>query len=253
MTIDETINKLNQMKLHDLAKSVRDMLETPADSQLSFEERLALLVDTEWTQRENRRIDRRLKQSRVSARALPEELVCDPARGIDRAVFRDLTTGGWIKSHLNVVILGPTGTGKSFVASTLVHAACRHGFRALFVRTPRLLEQLSIARAAAQYSVTLQQFAKLDLLVLDDFLLHPLTELERRDVLEVLEDRYGKSSTIITSQVPTKSWHEAIGDPTIADAICDRLVHNAHVLQLRGSSIRRQKALKPTRDPQPTD
>lgn len=209
-------------------------------------------MDTEWTQRENRRIDRRLKQSRVSARPAPEEIICDPTRGLDRAVFRSLTTGEWIKAKQNVIALGATGTGKSFVASALVHAACRTGFTALFVRTSRLLEDLSIARAAAKYSASLQQLARLDLLVLDDFLLHPLNEFERRDILEVLEDRYGKSSTIITTQLPTKSWHEAIGDPTIADAICDRLVHNAHVIQLRGSSGRQKKALKPTSTSFPT-
>jgi len=227
------------------------MLEMPPDRQLSFEDRLALLVDTEWTQRENRRIERRIKDSRISSRAAPEELVCDPARGLDRAVLRDLTAGNWIVGHLNVILHGATGTGKTFVASALVQAACRQGYRALFARTPRLLEELAIARASAQYSSTLQRFAKLDLLVLDDFLLHPLNEFERRDLLEILEDRYGKRSTIITSQLPPKSWHEAIGDPTIADAICDRLVHNAHVLQLRGSSIRRQKALKSSPVPQP--
>lgn len=239
------------MKLHGLAKSFREMLETPGDRQLSFEERLALLVDTEYMQRENRRVERRLKLSRVRVRSAPEEIVCDPARGLDRAVFRSLTTGEWIKAKQNVIASGPTRTGKSFVASALVHAACRHGFSSLFIRTSRLLEQLSIARASAKYSSSLQQLAKLDLLVLDDFLLHPLNELERRDILEVLEDRYGKTSTIITTQLPTKSWHEAIGDLTIADAICDRLVHNAHVLQLRGASGRRQKDLK--LPPQPTD
>lgn len=226
-------------------------MENPANRQLPFEDQVALLVDTEWTQRENRRIDRRLKQSRVSVRPAPEEIVCDPARGLDRAVFRSLTTGEWIKAKLNVIALGATGTGKSFVASALVHAACRIGFTALFVRTSRLLEQLSIARVSAKYSTSLQQLARLDLLVLDDFLLHPLNEFERRDILEVLEDRYGKSSTIVTTQLPIKSWHEAIGDPTIADAICDRLVHNAHVIQLRGSSGRQKKALKPTTDSHP--
>jgi DNA replication protein DnaC len=219
------------------------MLETPGDRQLSFEERLALLVDTEYMQRENRRVERRLKQSRVSVRSAPEEIVCDPARGLDRAVFRNLTTAEWIKAKQNVIALGPTGTGKSFVASALVHAACRHGFSSLFIRTSRLLEQLSIARASAKYSTSLQQFAKLDLLVLDDFLLHPLNELERRDILEVLEDRYGKTSTIITTQLPPKTWHETLADPTIADAICDRLIHNAHELWLRGPSIRKRKGI----------
>jgi DNA replication protein DnaC len=153
-----------------------------------------------------------------------------------------------VKSHHNLVILGATGVGKSFLASALAQAACRQGFRALFVRVSRLVEQLAIARASADYTATLARIAKIDVLVLDDFLLAPMTDIERR---EVLEDRYGKTSTVITSQLPTKSWHEALGDPTIADAICDRLVHNAHVLPLRGSSLRRQKGLKLQPDPQP--
>ena len=156
-----------------------------------------------------------------------------------------------MKSHHNVVILGATGVGKSFLASALAQAACRQGLRALFVRVSRLLEQLAIARASADYTATLARIAKIDVLVLDDFLLAPMTDIERRDLLEVLEDRYGKTSTVITSQLPTKSWHEALGDPTIADAICDRLVHNAHILPLRGSSMRRQKGLKPQPDPKP--
>jgi DNA replication protein DnaC len=165
--------------------------------------------------------------------------------------LRELTTCQWVRSHHNVVVLGPTGVGKSFLANALAQASCRQGFRALFVRVSRLLEQLAIARASADYNAALARIAKIDVLVLDDFLLAPLTDTERRDLLEVLEDRYGKTSTVITSQLPTKSWHEALGDPTIADAICDRLVHNSHILTLRGSSMRRQKGLKPQPDPQP--
>jgi DNA replication protein DnaC len=138
------------------------------------------------------------------------------------------------------------------LGNALAQSACRQGFRALFVRVPRLLEQLAIARTSGAYGSLLARIAKIDVLVLDDFLLAPMTDIERRDVLEVLEDRYGKTSTIITSQLPTKTWHEAIGDPTIADAICDRLVHNAHILSLRGPSMRRQKAVKPDHQPQPT-
>jgi DNA replication protein DnaC len=251
MTIDETIQKLTELKLHTLAKAVREMLQAPPDNQLSFEEKLALLVDREWTDRENRKVARRIKEARLSARAASDEILCDPARGLDRAQLRDLTSCQWVRSRHNVVVLGPTGIGKSFLANALAQEACRQGFRALFVRASRLLEQLAIARASADYNATLARIAKIDVLVLDDFLLAPLTDVERRDLLEVLEDRYGKTSTVITSQLPTKSWHEALGDPTIADAICDRLVHNAHVVTLRGSSLRRQKGLKPQPDPRP--
>jgi DNA replication protein DnaC len=251
MTNDETIHKLTEMKLHTLAKSLREMLALPPDKQLSFEERLALLVDQEWAERENRKFSRRIKEARLSTRAAPDEIICDAARGLERAQLRDLTTCQWVRSHHNIVVVGPTGVGKSFLANALAQEACRQGFRSLFVRVSRLLEQLSIARASADYNATLARIAKIDVLVLDDFLLAPLTDTERRDLLEVLEDRYGKTSTVITSQLPTKSWHEALGDPTIADAICDRIVHNSHVLSLRGSSLRRQKGLKPQPDPRP--
>lgn len=245
MTIDETINKLIDLKLHTLAKSLREMLEMPPDKQLTFEDQIGLLVDREWADRENRRVARRVKEARLSVRAAPEEILCDQARGLDRAELRSLTTCQWVRSHHNLVIVGATGVGKSFLANALAQGAIRQGFRALFVRVPRLLEQLAIARASADYSRTLERVAKIDVLILDDFLLAPMTDVERRDLLEVLEDRYGKSSTVLTSQLPTKTWHEALGEPSIADAICDRLVHNAHVLTLKGPSIRRQKGLKP--------
>ncbi len=217
----------------------------PPSKQLSFEDKLGLLVDREWAERDNRRVARRVKEARLSVRAAPEEVLCDATRGLDRAQVRELSTCQWVRSHHNLIVLGATGVGKSFLASALAQAAIRQGFRALFVRVPRLLEQLAIARASADYSATLERLARIDLLILDDFLLAPMTDVERRDLLEVLEDRYGRTSTVLTSQLPTKSWHEALGEPTIADAICDRLVHNAHVVTLRGTSIRRQKGLKP--------
>jgi DNA replication protein DnaC len=155
-----------------------------------------------------------------------------------------------VKSKHNVVIVGKTGVGKSYLGSALADAACRNGYRSLFLRVPRLLEEMALARAAGDYSSLLGRLSRIDVLVLDDFLLNPLTDVERRDLLEVLEDCYDRTSTVITTQVPTKTWHEALADPTIADAICDRLVHNAHVLKLGGPSIRRKKALQP--EPQPS-
>lgn len=251
MTLDETIQKLIDLKLHALAKSLREMMEMPPDRQLSFEDKLGLLVDQEWTSRENRRVSRRVQEAKLSVRAAPEEILCNSARGLEHNTLRDLTSYQWVRSHHNLLLLGATGVGKSFLASALANAAIRQGFRALFMRVPRLLEQLAIARASADYSAMLARLAKIDVLILDDFLLAPMTDVERRDLLEVLEDRYGKRSTVLTSQLPTKSWHESLGDPTIADAICDRLVHNAHVLTLRGSSMRRQKGLKPQPETQP--
>lgn len=251
MNNDETIQKLLRLKMPAFANAFREALESLPDNQITFAEQVGLLVDREWTDRENRKLERRLKDSRVSLQAAPDQIICDPARGLERTAWGDLRKCGWVRSKHNVIVLGPTGVGKSFIASALVQAACREGFRALFVRMPRLLEQLAIARNSAEYTSTLQRFAKIDVLVLDDFLLTPMTDLERRDLVELLEDRYGKTSTIMTTQLPTKSWHEAIGDPTIADAICDRVVHNAHIVSLRGSSMRRLKGFKsqPTTQP----
>jgi DNA replication protein DnaC len=248
---DETIQKLIEMKMPGFARAMREMLERPPDSHLTFEDRLGLLVDSEWADRENRKVARRIKEARLSVRAAPEEIACDASRGLDKGLLRELSSCQWVRAHLNVIAVGPTGVGKSFLSNALAQAAIRSGYRALFVRVPRLLEQLAIARASASYSSLLARIAKIDVLILDDFLLAPMTDAERRDLLEVLEDRYGKSSTIITSQLPTKTWHEALGDPTIADAICDRLVHNAHILSLRGQSMRRQKGLRTQPETQP--
>ncbi|HET9933374.1 MAG TPA: IS21-like element helper ATPase IstB [Polyangiaceae bacterium] len=224
-----------------MAEAFRQLLASPPEQQLSWEEKLGLLIDREWTDRENRRLARRLREAHLGVRASLEDVVCEPGRGIDKPQLRQLGSCQWVKAHQNVILLGPTGVGKSYLASALAEAACRRGARAFFMRVPRLTEELAVARASGAYGATLARFAKADVLVLDDFLLAPMKDSERRDLLEVLEDRYDKSSTIITSQLPTKTWHEALGDPTIADAICDRLVHNAHVVTLRGHSMRRRK------------
>jgi DNA replication protein DnaC len=229
-----------------MAKVLRELLETAPGNALSFEEKLGMLVDREWTDRDNRRLARRLKEAKLgTGRASLEDVVVEPARGIDKAAIRQLATCAWARSKQNVVIIGATGVGKSFLSAALAQAACRHGMRALFVRVPRIVEELAVARAAGTYAATLARIARVDVLVLDDLLLTPMKDTERRDLLELIEDRYDRCSTVITSQIPTKTWHEAFGDPTIADAICDRLVHNAHLLSLRGPSMRRKKALSP--------
>ena len=172
-----------------------------------------------------------------------EDVWCDPARGVDKAAVRALATCQWVSAKQNVIAIGATGVGKSYVGAALAQAACRNGYRALCTRVPRLVHELAIARADGSYVSMLQRIAQIHVLVLDDFLIAPLKDQERRDLLEVLEDRYGRSSTVVTSQVPTKNWHESLADPTLADAICDRLVHNAHVLSLRGPSGRKKKGL----------
>jgi DNA replication protein DnaC len=226
-----------------MAAMLREMATSPPTDDLSIDERIGMLVDREWGTRENKRLERLLKDARVPAGACVEDLVCDPARGVDKAHVRSLATCQWVRGKQNVIVLGATGVGKTFFGGALAQAACRQGFRALCIRTPRLLQRLAVARAEGAYSQELARIAKVGVLVLDDFLLAPMSDVERRDLLEVLEDRYDHCSTVITSQLPTKSWHQAIGDATIADAICDRLVHNAHVVALRGGSMRKKKAI----------
>jgi DNA replication protein DnaC len=245
MTDEETIHKLMNLRLATMAQAFRDLLTEAPGTQRTFSEKVALMVDREWTERENRRLERLLRAARLTINdATLENVWCDPARGVDKSVLRDLASCKWIRNKHNVIVVGKTGVGKSYLGAALAQAACRNGLRALCARVPRLLHELSISRADGTYTSLLARLAKLELLVLDDFLIAPLKETERRDLLEVLEDRYGCSSTVVTSQVPTKSWHETLADPTIADAICDRLVHNAHVIALKGPSGRERKGLQ---------
>lgn len=243
-TIEETLTKLTELRLTSMALAVRELMQTAPGHQLSFEEKLGLVVDREWTERDNRRLARRLKDAKLVTRASLDSVLCDPERGVDKSTIRQLATGKWIQAKHNVIIVGKTGVGKSYLGAALADSACRAGHRAVFFRVPRLLEELALARAAGEYGALLSKLSRVHVLVLDDFLLNPMTDAERRDLLEVIEDRYDRSSTVITTQVPTKTWHDALVDPTIADAICDRLVHNAHVLKLGGPSIRRNKALQ---------
>jgi DNA replication protein DnaC len=242
---EETIHKLNSMKLHAMARTLREVLEAAPSHDLSFEEKIGMIVDREWLDRDNRRLVRRIKDAKLPVDASLENVLCDPSRGTDKAIMRQLATCGWVRSKQNVIVVGATGCGKTFIGAALAQAACRQGLRSLCVRVPRLLHDLAVARADGTYSAELQRFARFDVLVLDDLLIGPLKDAERRDLLEVLEDRYDRLSTVITSQLPTKSWHEALGDPTIADAICDRLVHNAHLVALRGPSMRKKKGIVP--------
>jgi DNA replication protein DnaC len=244
MTDEETIQKLMSMRLVTMAQAFRDLLTQAPGSQMSFSELVALMVDREWTDRDNRKLARLMRAARLSVTdASLENVWCDPARGIDKSVIRELGTGKWIRNKQNVIVVGKTGVGKTFVGAALAQAACRNGMRALCTRVPRLLHELGIARADGSYASVLSRLARLDVLVLDDFLIGPLKDQERRDLVEILEDRYGKSSTVVTTQVPTKNWHERLADPTMADAICDRVIHNAHVLALRGPSLREKKGM----------
>jgi DNA replication protein DnaC len=245
MTDEETIQKLIDLKLTTMAQAFRDLLAEPPGNQRSFTEKIGAMVDREWTDRDNRRLERLLRAARLTiSEASLENVWCEPHRGLDKSVMRDLATCQWIRKKHNVIVVGKTGVGKSYLGAALAQAACRKGLRALCTRVPRLVHELAISRADGTYTSMLARLAKLDVLVLDDFLIAPLKDNERRDLLEVLEDRYGASSTVVTSQVPTKNWHEMLADPTIADAICDRLIHNAHVIALKGPSAREKKGLQ---------
>jgi DNA replication protein DnaC len=235
-----TYEKLAELRLHALARAWQGQQEDAAMAELAFDERLALLVDAEWLDRQNKRLTRALKEAklRISGACL-ENIDFAPERKLDKKRLRQLAPCQWVAAHQNVVITGATGAGKTFVACALAQQACRKGYRALYRRLPRLFDELRLARADGTYPRLLARFARIDVLVIDDWGLMALADLERRDLLEIMEDRYGLRSTIWTSQVPVDQWHDHVGDPTIADAICDRLLHNAHRIVLQGPSRRK--------------
>lgn len=244
MTDEETMQKLLEMRLRAMATTYHELqCESPND-ELSFTDKVGLMVDREWSDRENRKLTRLLRAAKLPMEASLEDVWCDKGRGLTKAKIRELAGDKWIRHHHNVIVIGKTGCGKSYLGAALAQAACRLGYRALYLRMPRLAHELAVSRGEGTYVNKLARLAKLDVLVLDDFLISPLKDVERRDLLEVLEDRYDRKSTVITSQLPTKNWHEMLSDPTIADAICDRLVHNSHVLALKGPSMRKKKGLK---------
>ncbi len=240
-----TMEQLQALKLAALAAAWTAQQQDATVSQLSFDERFGLLVEAEWLARENARLTRTLKAAKLKLSQACLEAIDYPARReLDKALLRQLATGRWIAEHQHVLVTGATGTGKTFIACALAHQACRQGYRALYWRVSRLFHALALARADGTYARLLAKLARVEVLLLDDFALVPLQEPERRDLLEILEDRYGTRSTIITSQVPPAHWHEYIGEPTLADAICDRLLHNAHRLVLKGSSRRKEGKLE---------
>ncbi len=237
-----TLDKLHALKLAGMAAALADQSTIPDITDLSFEERLGLLVDREMTERDNRRMTSRLRRAKLRHTAILEDLDYRNSRGLDKGLVQSLAGCQWVKEHLNVLITGPTGVGKTWLACALAHKACREGYTAQYVRLTRLLRELTIAKGDGQYSKLLTSLAKVDVLILDDWGLMKLSAENRRDLLEVLEDRHGRRSTIATSQLPIEEWHGVIGDATLADAILDRLVHNAYKINLRGESMRKQQA-----------
>jgi len=242
MLTHPTKDKLISLKLFGMAKAFAQQQELPDAASLNFEERLGLLVDREMSDRENRQLQRRLKRARLKQSACIEDIDYRQARGLDKSLIVQLSTCQWIQAHHNLIICGPTGTGKTYLCSAFGHQACRTGYRALYLRIPRLFEELALAKGIGRYVKMLSNFAKYQLLVMDDWGLSPLTEEQRRDLLELIEDRHESGSTLIASQLPIEHWHKLIGDPTLADAILDQLVHNAYKINLKGESMRKKRS-----------
>ena len=241
MLTHPTLDKLQTLKCTAMATALAEQMRMPDIEELAFEERLGLLVDREITERENRRLTSRLRRARLKHNAALENVDHRHPRGLDKALIQSLATCQWVSEHLNILITGPTGVGKTWLACALAHNACRHGYTALYLRLPRFLQDMAIAKGDGRYPKLLTTLAKTHVLILDDWGLVKLTAEHRRDLLEILEDRHGIRSTLATSQLPTEKWHDSIGDPTLADAILDRLVHNAYKLNLKGESMRKHK------------
>ena len=243
MLNEPTLQKLRALRLRHMADAWEAQQKDPSTSNLSFDERLALLVEAEHTARDNNRLVRLMKDAQLRIpNACLEDIDTSTGRGLERATVRQLASCTWLSEHLNVLVTGPTGVGKSYLASALGQAACRRRMYVLYRRLPCLFDELALARSDGSYARVLAKLAKANLLILDDLGAGVVTETQRHDLLEVIEDRYGKSSTVVTSQLPIQKWHEWLGDPTVADAVLDRLVHNAYKFELRGNSKRKEKA-----------
>ena len=241
MLLQPTIERLRELKLLGMASALEEQSIMPDIRSMAFEDRIALLVEREQSCREDRRLSRLLQLARLHVPAAVEDIEYRRPRGLDKSVMLRLTSCRWIETHEAVLISGATGTGKSYIACALGHSACRHGFSTRYYRFSRMLGELARARADGSYTKLLEKLARTQLLILDDFGLSPLTDAERRDLLEVLEDRYGRRATLLTSQLPFEHWHAIVGDATFADAILDRLVHSAHRITLKGASMRRKQ------------
>jgi len=247
-----TLEQMHQIGLTGMAKAFEELINTRDADALGFEDRLAILIEHEVAWRANKRTEARLRHAKLRQRAAVEDVDYRTPRGLDRALFQKLIGGQWIAERQNLLITGPCGVGKSWLACALAHKACRDNHRTLYVRLPQLLEDLGLARADGRYPRLLKSLARIELLVLDDWGLAPLGAEQRRDLLEIIDDRHDRASTLVTSQLPVDRWHDMIGDPTLADAILDRLIHNAHRIVLIGDSLRRTRTAKaPVQPPEP--
>ena len=254
MLTEQTIEKMNAMKPHAMAHAFTEQLPSSEFAELSFEERLGLLIDTEFVARENRKLSRQLRAAKMRYAASVEDVDFQTPRRLNRQHFLSLATCAWLVERHNLILCGPTGVGKSYLACALTERACRRGFAAYYVRAPRLLDELALSRVDGSWPRLLARLAKLDLLAIDDWLLAPPKDSERRNLMEVIEERSERGSTLVASQLPIKDWHTSIDDPNHADAMLDRLLHNAHRIELKGASMRKTKAPPPkAKTQEPTD
>lgn len=236
------LDKLTRLRLPGFREGLQEQLENSHYAELDFEERFALLVDLECTRRDNSSRERRTKAARFTLAATIEDLDLSRARGLDRSFILELAQGEWMRRHLNVLVLGPTGAGKSYLACALGQAACRQGFSVRCYRTSRLLHEIMLSHADGSFPRLLSSLARMPLVILDDWLRDPLTASQARDLLEIVDDRYGRASTLLATQVPIEDWHARFPDPTLADAVLDRVVHNAYRLELKGGSMRKARS-----------
>lgn len=242
MLLHPTLEKLTILRFTGMAAALDEQMQMESLDDLSFEERLGILLDREMAVRQSKRMNTRLRKAKLRQESCIEDIDFRHPRSLDKSLVMRLAGCEWIKEHNNLIITGPTGVGKTYLSCAFAQKACREGFNTLYLRMTKLFEDLSLAKGDGRYLKLLASFAKADLLVLDDYGLNELNREQRHDFLEILEDRHGLKSTLVTSQLPIDLWHEQIGDPTLADAILDRLVHSAHKIKLNGDSMRKKNA-----------